>query len=43
MKLCKASGDGEGMMHGSWSDTMGVRRSEGGVNELNMEEGEEIL
>ena len=26
---------------GTWGDTMGIRRSEGGVNELNMEEGTE--
>ena len=30
-KLCKASGDEEGMMDGKWGDTMGIRRSEGGV------------
>ena len=26
---------------GKWGDTMGVRRSEGGVNELSTEEGTE--
>ena len=25
----------------TWGDTMGIRRNEGGVNELNMEEGTE--